>query len=188
MARLWLIFWQTKFSISRAAGSVQEYLDITSGLVLGQKTRKTDDSPRLPSLQDYSFLPTSTTWTTCLKNTPAHFKIQAQQRPPFPVQAGGIASALFTVWFSHFHSSELWWHEGSICVTKDWTKEDSWSSEGTMQNFPTKPDLNISRLTQEKKCPFQWYFERNDALGRLRKKYLHACPPRIISYLWHKHQ
>lgn len=130
-----------------------------------------------PHLHHLNYMPKK--YTSTLQNTSS---------TPFPVQAGGIASALFTVWFSHFHSSELWWHEGSICVTKDWTKEDSWSSEGTMQNFPTKPDLNISRLTQEKKCPFQWYFERNDALGRLRKKYLHACPPRIISYLWHKHQ
>lgn len=59
-----------------------------------------------------------------------------------------------------------------------------------MQNFLTKPDLNISLLTQEKKkkSPLWWYFERNDALGRLRKKYLHTCTPCIISYLWHKHQ
>lgn len=34
----------------------------------------------------------------------------------------------------------------------------------------------------------QLYFKRNNALGRLRKKYLHTCTLCIISYLWHKHQ
>lgn len=35
VARLRLIFWQNKFSILGAAGSLQEYPDNTSGLVLG---------------------------------------------------------------------------------------------------------------------------------------------------------
>lgn len=56
------------------------------------------------------------------------------------------------------------------------------------KTFLQSQTLIFPCLLIKKKSPLQWYFERNDALGRLRKKYLHTCTPCIISHLWHKHQ
>ena len=105
----------------------------------------------------------------------------------FSLHAGAIASTLFRVWFSHFHSNELWWHEESICVINDWTKEDSEVPKEQYKTFLQSQTLIILYLLR-KSFPLQVYFKRNNALKRLRKKHLHTCTLFIISYLWHKHQ
>lgn len=74
-------FLAQQFSILGAAALVQEYLDISEP-VLGYKTTKTDDSTTSSfiarlffsyHLWHLNYIPK--------KNTPAHFKIQAQQLP-----------------------------------------------------------------------------------------------------------
>lgn len=79
----------------------------------------------LLSLQDYSFLTTSTIWITWLKKCTCTLQNTSSTTATASPSTAGIAATLFTAWFSRFHSHELWWHGESIHVINERTKEDS---------------------------------------------------------------